>query len=234
MTTTKKDVFERLIEAQNSLGASYRVEKCGRVQKAIFANKVIKLIEPPATDYGSEAKSIINCCKAVEREVRQFEKEYGKRRITKQPTYHKNTSLIEQHIGKKCTPIDLTACYWNILHHSKVISDATHQEYLKNKPARLIAVGMMNKSTFSYRVVAGKKIKNSENVKRSPHSWVWNFVVSEAWAMYNAINNEVEGRVLKFKTDCVYLLQDDIKTVINWLDNHSIRYRVNKKEEIKL
>ena len=138
-----------------------------------------------------------------------------------------HTRLMNENIYE-LPAIDINACYWNILHNKGILSDKTYYKYLNKKTERLIAVGNLYKTVRVVQYISGE-IVGRPHVSRYDWEWVWRYVVSETWQLFEKINMAVGGNIVMFKTDCFYVLPCNVNQVIELIE----LYGYTCKSEIK-
>lgn len=149
------------------------------------------------------------CCRAVLRDVIAFEAENEKIITTAKPS----TAIINERVFvdlimsgiRTFSAIDAKFCYWAIVYKAGIITKKTFDKYRDQKELRLVAIGNLNKNVRKTKVIRGQKDLNGSEVVENSHAWVWNYVLSEAYDIYEKVHAATNGSVFKFKTDCVFV-----------------------------
>ena len=201
----------------------------GCINKIIYRNKVFRYVDK----WGNNG--IAHACKSVIKDADEFF-EKGQQLEIKHPkasTRYTDKIFIANMLKNgisKFLEIDIKACYWTIAFKKGIISEKVYKKYLNQKMLRLIAIGNLNKNTLI------KKYKNGKGVLRkiilNTNKPVWEYVVSEAWGVFNELNELLNNQVFMFKTDCFYVLPGNKRETINYIKKQEFRYTINELEII--
>lgn len=172
-------------------------------------------------------RSIMNACKSVRNEMIKYISENPLPDIINNATTYYRHPDYALYLNKEVMAIDINACYWNILHNNKMISDTIYRRYLNNKRARLIAVGNLYKKTFVNKYVYGKL--SERNILENELGFGWLFVVSETYKIFLECNRITDNNIIKFKTDCFYVLPEYSKMIIDYITSCGL----SCKQEVK-
>ncbi|MDF0682451.1 MAG: hypothetical protein P0116_15955, partial [Candidatus Nitrosocosmicus sp.] len=136
----------------------------------------------------------------------KFQEEHGKLRSWKYKTNYRNDEMLAEYVssgGREVSLVDVDHCYWRILFINNVISEKLYEKYKKNRDARVISVGCLNKRQTivkkkGYEVLEKQVIEN-------PFNWVWNFV---CWTTYKVITKAIEAcddNIFAYQSDGIYM-----------------------------
>jgi hypothetical protein len=204
-------------------GVSFEHVRCGSVNTYNIENTTKKKF------YSRFDREIMNACKSVRREMLKYKSSNELPHIiSNATTYYRNNRLFPLYMNKEVLAIDINACYWNILHNNKMISDVIYYRYLDNKKARLISVGNLFKKTFVSYYHEGELVSKNPPIENEC-AFGWLFVVSESYRLLLEAIKRTDDNILKFKTDCFFVLDEHAQTIFDILTENGLTYKTERK-----
>ncbi len=131
---------------------------------------------------------------------------------------------------RRFSTIDAKACYWTIAYNSGIISKKTFDKYIDKKELRLVSIGNLNKTVRKTKVIKGEKDLNGSTVIENDHAWVSKYILSEAFSIYEKVQEATDNSVFKFKTDCVFLSEDYVAIAKKTISDLNFKYTVKTFE----
>lgn len=198
-------------------GSTREIEYGGQVQRFVFKTGF------------SSITSIGSACRCMMLEVDKYLKDNEPIRTEYRSTNYSNGEVIVDYImkgGRKINAVDMSACYWNILHNAGIISDKFYYKYLPEKEIRLVAVGNLTKKRISAIRQGGKTIKSSEIEVSNQYSWVWDYVIYKAYEIFETVNKALNNKVIMYKTDCFYIVENDLPALEKEMQSIGYEYTV--------
>lgn len=124
--------------------------------------------------------------------------------------------------------IDINKCYWTYAYNQKFISHKTFIEFLKNKEARLIALGNLAKTTTIIQHIEGKEVWRTSTASQYA-AFFYNIICAIA-EIYSQVNQNVGRKIFYFQTDA-FLVQPSLhieRKVREVLDMHNFDFKINR------
>ncbi len=218
--------FENTCKMYDLFNVPYKIYSCGSTRELEYGGQIQKFI---IKSEFSAFNSIGSVCRCIMLEIDKYLKNNAPIKTEYRSTNYCNGEVIADYImkgGRKINAVDMSACYWNILHNATIISDKFYRKYLDEKALRLIAVGNLNKKKTSSIRQAGKKIKNSEMEIVNPYSWVWNYVVFKAYEIFEMVNKQLNNNIIMLKTDCFYIAENHLSALEKIMQTIGYEYTV--------
>ncbi len=204
----------------------YKVTTCGSVRELEYGGQIQKFI---FKNEFSEYTSIGSACRCIMLDIDKYLLTNEPIRSPHRSTYYCNGEIMADYImkgGRKISAVDMSACYWNILHNAGIIGDKLYRRYLDEKIIRLIAVGNLTKKKTSSIRQRGKAIKGSEIEVSNQYGWVWDYVIYKAYEIFETANKLLNNNIIMLKTDCFYIAEKYLPELEKIMQSIGYEYKV--------
>tara|TARA_Y100001938_G_C8094942_1_gene437490 strand:- start:3571 stop:4320 length:750 start_codon:yes stop_codon:yes gene_type:complete len=215
--------FQRLCDLYKKQKRNFKVERSGTVAKIFMENREMFFI-----DKSSKNNEVPKLCKSVIFDVKKWVLENPKIELDCKKVVFHNRENILNHISKTVVGYDIISCYWEIAYRDKIISKKTYESGVKNKEARTLAIGNLNKKTYQI-VYSGQN--ESKKILESKYSSAYNYIIKEVQKMYNDLNILFRSKILSWRTDCIYLPKGNEVEIKKYFESKKLQI---KSSEIKI
>lgn len=214
--------FKKWVNIHRLNGRTFQTVQSGSTAYIIDKNYIDVFIDRDP----SRNTAIPALCRQVTMDIRKYELTHARPRP--KPTYplveiNKRVAEVMQE-NDTFIAIDMVACYWNFAYKLGYIRKSTYERGLKDKEARLVAIGNLNKTTC--KIEYGKGMgRGKKTYEKSQYADYWHSILEAVEKLYYSMNRIIfPGDYIGFETDCIFVKNRSVKELTAYLNDRKIDY----------
>lgn len=218
--------FESKIKLLKKTNVRYKVSTYGSVCEISYDDSVQRHIGESTDD-----KKLGAACLRVIRLANKYTKEHGALESKKRSTQYKDSDLFYNFLiqgEREYYDVDIKACYWNVAYDAGILDEKTYEEFKDEKGLRNHTLGNLKKKRVTYDWIGGTKLNHTRIEELNPNAWVWDYIVSRVWEVFEYVNSKIKDGVFMFKTDCFTVSKRDYKKVLSLIKKMGLECRSKK------
>ena len=208
------DTYQRNKAYLVSIGADFRIESCGNVERLLYGGKEFMYIDTQAVGGNGHHltrifKSDIDKWLAVNAEsMPRWDKNYCEQMF--------NINAIERNIGVPLVLVDINDCYWRTAFLLGYITEQTYIKGLRQrdwKIGRNACIGGLAKTSVVSVYRAGKVSVRNVIRPKEEYQYVRNHIIGHVHKIFSRLFGQMGNAFFMMLTDCLVTTYGNLKYV---------------------